>query len=66
MLTIRFYENGIQNKSLADLFPLKLKQHKMSTRKSEKYKVTHATKERLEKSSVFFAQKELKKLEIIK
>ena len=61
ILMMRFCENGIKQKTLDDLFPLRQKEHNMKTRGIEKFKVTHAEKERLRKSSVVYMQNALNK-----
>ena len=59
MLMMRFCENGIKTKTLVDLFPENEKTHKMETRAMERFKVTHAGKERLKRSSVINMQNAL-------
>ena len=60
---MRFCENGIKQKTLDDLFPLKQKQHRMETRAMETYEVIHAVKARLKNSSVVYMQNALNKKE---
>ena len=56
-------KQGIENKTLNDLFTLNTKKHKMKTRTEEKYKVTHANKKRLQNSSIIYMQHLLNKAE---
>ena len=56
-LSRKFAKNGIMNRTLNDLFPLKIKKHKMNNRNKEKYKVDFAHTNRLKNSSVIAMQR---------
>ena len=61
MLLIRFFEKGIKEKTLDDLFPFNNKVHQQQTRKPDIFKILPTRTERTKKSSVIFAQRELNK-----
>ena len=53
----RFAENSIKNNKLNKLFKLRTKEHDMELRTEEKYQVTKARTERLNKSSIPYMQR---------
>ena len=59
VLTLRFAQSGIEDGILNDLFPHKLKKHKMGTRKGEHFKVSHAHTERFRNSPILSMQRML-------
>ena len=56
-LCLRFAKKSLRNSKLKNMFPLNEKQHKLLTRKPEKYKVEYARHERLKKSPIIYMQK---------
>ena len=58
-LNLKFAQAGIKNHKLNDLFPTNEKEHKMKTRKEEKYEVNFANTERLKTASIITMQKML-------
>ena len=57
MLMTRFAENSIKNNKLNKLFKLRTKEHDMELRAEERYQVTKARTERLNKSSIPYMQR---------
>ena len=60
-LCLEFAKKCVKNEKLKDKFPANDKSHTMRTRKSEKYKVTHARKEKYKKSAKIQMQMMLNK-----
>ena len=56
-LCLRFAKKSLRNSKLKNMFPLNEKQHKLLTRKPEKYKVEYARLERFKKSPIIYMQK---------
>ena len=56
ILTLRFAKTSLADGLLRDLFPLRSKQHRMTKRNTEKFKVTRAYTERFRKSPIITMQ----------
>ena len=51
-LCLKFAQNTVKNPKVSDMFQLRQQQHSMKLRKSEKYDVKHAKKQRLKQSAI--------------
>ena len=54
LLNLQWAKKGIENGSFNDLFPFKIKTHKMDVQTEEKYQIQHFNTEITKKSSVVF------------
>ena len=57
MLTLRFVKQSLADGKLRDLFPIRTKQHTMTTCRNEKYKVFKAHTERYKNSPILTMQR---------
>ena len=55
-LNLNFALKCVKNPKTQNMFPLNIKNHKMESRYTDKYKVQHANTERLKKSSIIYMQ----------
>ena len=58
-LSLKFAKNSIEDGILNDLFPKKIKNHTMKTKKTEMFKVNHANTQRYKNSPIIQMQKML-------
>ena len=64
ILCLTFAQKCVKNPKTMKMFPENKKEHKMETRKPEKYLVQHANTERLKKSAIIYMQNLLNENEL--
>ena len=55
-LCLNFAQKCLKNPKTRHMFPVNKKDHKMETRRPDKYEVQHANTERFRKSSIIYMQ----------